>query len=319
MKLPTPTLQIEFATALEGARSTILREALGKTVKNLSIAALDQELASIVPAKTLAALASKHVRGETLFPTPLVLKAQPSLLGYYRLLYGYSQKQFYTSATGCSPFKLMEQKGKLSSKAEALLPGLCATFSDAGVMLLAGLQDQLEGTDLFHELSLLTLGAQYRGGANNKRGAAGIKAVFEVIRTIVEDGITASGDTSIEVTNAAQKKVTIVLASDPDIFIRSHLGSGKTRPIVAIEVKAGEDQSNIHNRIGEAEKSHQKAKAAGVTECWTVINVPQADVAKLAQESPSTDRFFQLLDLTDSGSAAYADFRETVRDLVGLA
>jgi hypothetical protein len=288
-------------------------------VKSLSIVALDQELASIVPAEAHAALAAKHVRAETLFPVPLVLRAQPSLIGYYRLLYGYSQKQFYTSATGCSPFKLMEQKGKLSSNAETLLSDLCIAFAEAGAVLLPGVEGQLKSADLFHELSLLTLGAQYRGGANNKRGAAGIKAVFEVMRTIVEDGITASGDASIEVTNAAQKKVTIVLASDPDIFIKSHLGSGKTRPIVAIEVKAGEDQSNIHNRIGEAEKSHQKAKAAGVTECWTVINVPQADVGKLTQESPSTDRFLQLLDLTDSTSAAYADFRETIRDLVGLA
>jgi hypothetical protein len=32
---------------------------------------------------------------------------------------------------------------------------------------------------------------------------------------------------------------------------------------VAVEIKGGKDYSNIHNRIGEAEKSHQKAKKEG--------------------------------------------------------
>ena len=288
-------------------------------MQELPIAALDVELASIVPGSALAKLASKHLRAETFFPVPIVLKSQPSLLGYYRLLYGYSQKQFYTSATGCTVFKMMELKGKLSSKAEPLLSDLCAAFATAGTGLLLGVEDHIGGGDLLHELSLLTLGAQYRGGANNKRGAAGIKAVFEVMRGIVADAIIAAGDTAIDVGNAAGKRVNIALASDPDIFIKSYLTSTKTRPIVAIEVKAGEDQSNIHNRIGEAEKSHRKAKAAGVTECWTIINVPQVDVEKLKQESPTTDRFFQLLDLTSPDTVAFADFREIVRDLVGLS
>lgn len=253
-----------------------------------------------------------------MFPAPLVLDAQPTLLGYYRLLYGYSQKQFYTSESGCSRFKSMETKGVVSSGARASLSELCAAFGERGVALLAGVADHLHNPHLFHELSLLTLGAQYRGGANNQRGAAGIRAVFEVIRGIVADSVENAGEVSMDLRNAAGKRVTIVVRSDPDIFIKSHLESGQTRPIVAIEVKAGEDRSNIHNRIGEAEKSHQKARAQGVTECWTVINVPPADIPTLKRESPSTDRFFQLLELTDPASAQFADFRERVRDLVGI-
>lgn len=318
MKLPEPTLQIEFAAALEGARATILREALAKTVKQVLIPEVDQQLAQLVPPEALSILASRHIRGEVVFPTPLVLRAQPSLLGYYRLLYGYSQKQFYTTKTGCSTFKSMEQSGKLQKLADSRLDDLCKAFAQAGATLLASVEDSL-AKDLFHELSLLTLGAQYRGGANNKRGAAGIKAVFEVMRGIVVEAIEAAGDASIDVKNAAGKRVSIALASDPDIFIKSYLTATKTRPIVAIEVKAGEDQSNIHNRIGEAEKSHQKARLKGVTECWTVINVPAADMSKLAQESPSTDQFYQLLDLTDGTSEVYADFRDRVRDMVGLS
>lgn len=51
MRLPEPTLQIEFATLLEGARSLVLREKLHQTVGELSVSALDKELARIVPAK----------------------------------------------------------------------------------------------------------------------------------------------------------------------------------------------------------------------------------------------------------------------------
>jgi hypothetical protein len=318
VKLPTPTLQIEFATALEGARATILRDALRATVNHVDIAALDGELASFVQPESMRKLAAQGLRGESLFPVPLLLKQQPSLIGYYRLLYGYSQKEFYRTATGCSRFRTMERAGRLTAMAAQSLPDLCRAFANAGGSLLTGVEDHL-GRDLFHELALLTLGAQYRGANNNKRGAAGIKAVFELIRSIVADSIAAAGDAAIEVKNAAGKRVSILVASDPDIFIRSHLAGNRTRPIVAIEVKAGEDQSNIHNRIGEAEKSHRKAKVDGVTECWTIINVPGADLAKLKQESPTSDRFFQLLELTDPDSDAFAEFRDIVRDLVGLS
>lgn len=318
MKLPQPTLQVEFATALEGARATVLREALRTTLKRVDIAALDRELASFVDQASMRILASRGLRGEALFPVPLLLKAQPSLLGYYRLLYGYSQKELYRAAIGCSRFRAMERAGRLNNAAELMLPELCRAFAAAGAALLAGIEDYL-GRDLFHELGLLTLGAQYRGASNNKRGAAGIKAVFELIRSIVADSIATAGDAAIEVTNAAGKRVSILVASDPDIFIKSYPSGNRTRPIVAIEVKAGEDQSNIHNRIGEAEKSHRKAKAAGVTECWTIINVPGANLDKLKQESPTSDRFFQLPELTDLDSEAFAEFRDLIRDLVGLA
>lgn len=319
MKLPDPLLQIGFATLLNGSRKTVLRDALRDTVRQLSIKALDAELAQYVPDRALGKLAAFRLRGEAVFPTPLVLKAQPTLIGYYRLLFGYSQKQFYGAATGCGPLGAMEKRGTLSTAAEAMLPELCRAFADSGTLLLDAIEDHLHNPELLHELSLLTLGAQYRGGANNERGAAGIKTVFGVIRSIVEASIVSEGETVIEVENAAGKRVQIALAADPDILIKSFLTETKTRPVVAIEVKAGEDQSNIHNRIGEAEKSHQKARAQGVTECWTIINVAQADLATLRLESRSTDRFFQLLDLVKADSDAFADFADHVRERVGLA
>lgn len=318
MNLPDPTLQIEFATLLDGARSLVLAEALRETVGSLSAKTIDQELAQFVDDSALTRIASFGSRGEVIFPVPSLLTEKPSLIGYYRLLYGYSQKQFYTSATGCSPFKAMETRGVLTPAAAGKLPDLCKAFATAGSKLLNGLGDKARYATLFQELALLTLGAQFRGGANNQRGAAGIRTVFEVVRKVVSAGIVSEGESLIEVKNAAGKRVSIEIAADPDIFIYTILENGDQRPIVAIEVKAGEDHSNIWNRIGEAEKSHQQAKARGVTECWTIINDDKAGLEKLRMSSPTTNRFYQLLELADSASEQFSDFAPRVRDMIGL-
>lgn len=47
--------------------------------------------------ENLSLLASKGLRGEIVFATPIILKSNPYLLGYYRLLLGYSQKYFVTT------------------------------------------------------------------------------------------------------------------------------------------------------------------------------------------------------------------------------
>ncbi len=80
--------------------------------------------------------------------------------------------------------------------------------------------------------------------------------------------------------------VKIAVASDPDIEIMEVLNSG-TRGLVSLEIKGGQDISNIHNRIGEAEKSHQKAKQRGYFEFITLINV-DIDYDILRAESPTT-------------------------------
>jgi hypothetical protein len=93
------------------------------------------------------------------------------------------------------------------------------------------------------------------------------------------------------------------------------MSSQNSRNIVAIEIKAGTDFSNIHNRLGEAEKSHQKARKAGYTECWTVINTDRIDMELARRESPSTDRFYQLARLT---AGLDEDFRERIILLTGI-
>lgn len=122
----------------------------------------------------------------------------------------------------------------------------------------------------------------------------------------------------IELTNAAGRRVFIQFASDPDIRIREKMTPNNLRNIIAIEVKAGIDISNIHNRIGEAEKSHQKAKADGYVERWTVINVDRADITTLGRESPSTDRFYRLSQIDAGNGEEYQDFYNRLVALTGI-
>jgi hypothetical protein len=318
LNFPDPLLQLGFATLLDGARDKVLLSALRSTVASLPTVEVDTQLAKFAPASALAVLSGYGLRGETVFAVPLVLTANPSLIGYYRLLLGYSQKQFYTSKTGASCLRTMEVKGVLTSKAAASLEEACEEFGRVADMLVQGLGSKLSGNALTHELSLLTLGAQFRGGANNKRGSDGVKAVFAVFERMFEKEIEDSGERSLTIRNAAGKVVEIELAADPDIMIKSTMSDGQVRPVVAIEVKAGEDHSNIWNRVGEAEKSHVKARDSEINERWTIVNDPQAPEEKLKSMSPSTTRFYQLLELTDEQSSQFKDFRSRVRDMVGL-
>jgi hypothetical protein len=170
---------------------------------------------------------------------------------------------------------------------------------------------------LLDDLTLLTVGPQLRGGSNVKKGARGIVQVFEAINQIVSGAAIQVNASQIVVRNAAGRRVLIEFAPDPDIVIREEMDSGFSEKI-AIEIKAGEDFSNIHNRIGEAEKSHQKARQRGFVECWTVVNVDRIDLATAHQESPTTNRFYKLSDILKNDGPEYADFRNRVRLLIGI-
>lgn len=303
---------------LDASRDRVLTAALRKAVSNVDIGELDDELAAFVPVAARSKLAGAGVRAETFFPVPLLLRAKPTLLGYYRLLYGYSQKQFYQSGRGMGLFRLMEVKGVLRAQAEQALLELCNVFAAAGSVFVNGLGKGVASPTVSDELCLLTLGAQFRGSANNVRGNDGIKAVFAVLTAVFEPEIQESGKNLLVIRNFAGRAVKVEIATDPDVLIRTEMGDGSDRLVVAIEVKAGEDHSNIWNRVGEAEKSHLKIRGGGVAECWTIINDPQAAEDKLRQQSPSTNRFYQLVDLTNPDSDGRSDFAARLRDMVGL-
>lgn len=318
INIPVPDLQIDFSSALHQARDLYLQESLGKTVNKISIRKIDEELSNFVPQSSLSALAKHGLRGELVFPVPCLLEGNPFLLGYYRLLLGFSQKLFYTKESGVSCFKSMEEKGGITEKLKNGLDDLCRELIHCSIALIDGIGVDRISKELLDDLTLLTLGAQLRGGANVKKGIKSIIDVFQAITRIVKHATTDSAANRIEIRNAADRTVFIEFASDPDIVIREEMRSGIFRNIIAIEVKGGTDFSNIHNRLGEAEKSHQKAKNVGYVECWTVVNVDRVDMTLAESESPTTNRFYRLSALKLAKGQEYEDFKNRIVALTGI-
>ena len=97
----------------------------------------------------------------------------------------------------------------------------------------------------------------------------------------------------------------------------TYLDICEPKKIVAIEIKAGKDIANIHNRLGEAEKSHQKAKLDAFSECWTIINV-DLDYSVAGKETPSTNRFYKLSNILDTRSDEFVDFKDQIISITGI-
>jgi hypothetical protein len=316
--IPVPELQINFSKLLKELQEKYLQEALSKTIEKIELATLDRELSEYVPAKQLKSLAKYGIRGERIYPVPYLLESNPFLIGYYRLLLGFSQKEFYSTNFGVSGFKTMEEKGIITERNKNAVPDLCKSLIKSAVALVDGIGIDNINSTILDNLTLLTIGPQLRGGANVQKGTAGIVDVFKAIYDIVQQSVVSSDTHSIELKNAAGRKVMIEFASDPDIIIKEEMTEGKYRNIIAIEVKGGKDFSNIHNRVGEAEKSHQKAKQSGYVECWTVVNVDRIDIDMAKRESPSTNTFYLLSSLQAAKGTEYQDFKDHIISLTGI-
>ncbi|MEM7658652.1 MAG: XcyI family restriction endonuclease, partial [Bacteroidota bacterium] len=166
------------------------------------------------------------------------------------------------------------------------------------------------------ELQLLTIGPQLRGSANNILGQKATKQVFDLIRTLVRPYLYSESGKKLLLQNESSREVEIKFASDPDIVIVEKLTSSN-RNLISIEIKGGRDISNIHNRMGEAEKSHQKAKQLGFFEFMTILSVP-FDYHVLQQESPTTSHFFNLDQLMNPNSKEYVEFSEKLASIIGI-
>jgi hypothetical protein len=315
-KIPKPDLQVTFFHRLTEIRKTYLLDALLSLVAKLEIPKIDTELSKYVSNSALQKIAGWGLRGEIVFAVPYVLRESPKLLGYYRLLLGFSQKQFYSGQYGFGPFKPMEENGQLSEHNEVALSDLCRALCRSAELFIQGVGPLSQ--ESVHELTLLTLGPQLRGGALNILGTRATRRVFNLISSIVVPAAVSVTDRSLEIQNAAGRAVKVEFASDPDICIKEQLPSGRSRNLVAIEIKGGRDYSNIHNRIGEAEKSHQKARKQGYVECWTMVGVLDLDMDLARRESPTTDRFYLIENIIDEDSADFEDFRENLLSRVGI-
>lgn len=171
--LPNPELQSDFARYLLRARDEYLQEALLVSVGGLSIQDVDAELHRFAPPTALNAMASAGLRGELLLATPVLLSANPRLLAYYRLVLGYSQKEFYTTRTGAAKFKRMETQGEIPERLNGDLPELCQALCAAADYFIHSINPRGLRAAFLEQLAILTLGAQLRGGANVKKGESG--------------------------------------------------------------------------------------------------------------------------------------------------
>jgi len=309
----SPNLQVSFYFKLQSIRDAWFHEALRTAMEQLDLRVVDAELAAMVESDFLRKVASFGVRGEVFFAVPCLMQRNPGLLGYYRLLLGFSQKEFYNKGP-FGRFKSMEERGEIGQSAMPHLGDLCASLIGSAESLVTAL-DNLS-TDVVKELQLLTLGPQLRGSENTRIGQEATQAVFDLVRSIVQAYLLDETKRTLILENDSGRSVIVEFASDPDIRISEKLESS-VRPLVSVEIKGGADASNVHNRIGEAEKSHQKARARGFFEFWTISRVRVADDL-WRRESPTTTQFFALDELTDSSSREHARFRETLCSVLGI-
>lgn len=308
-----PSLQLSFYHRLQALRRLYLHDALKATIQDVDIQALDDQLAQYVGATQLKRVASFGLRGEIFFPVPILLEANPFLLGYYRLLFGLSQKEFYQKGP-FGRFKRLEDQGIIAKGLEHDILPLCLSLIKTAQLLVEGIDDL--SLSVAHDLQLLTLGPQLRGSRNTELGQGATQEVFDLIAGAVTPYLKDKTQRTIRIENDSHRSVLIEFFSDPDVRITEQLPS-HNRPLVSIEIKGGADVSNVHNRLGEAEKSHQKARNAGFFEFWTILRA-SVDLERARGESPTTSRFFNLDRIQDPATPDHKEFRDVLASLLGI-
>ena len=209
----------------------------------------------------------------------------------------------------------MEESRLLSAKTQPLLSDFCRAMA-APLAELVRQIPKLNNRDL-QEPPLLTFGSQLQGSNNTQIGKTAMKELFVAIKEVVSKYIQQAAETRLTLKNSAGRTVFISLAHDPDVSIQEQV-SNRTHHKVAIEVKGGTDVSNAHNRAGEAEKSHQKAKREGFPEFWTVISKQGLELHKLQSESPTTNHWFDVGELLARSGRDWEDFRQRLAGACGI-
>jgi XcyI-like restriction endonuclease len=308
--------QVVFHQMLVAARKTVLMDALSVALGKLDPALIKKQIGKYIPSDAQKTLAAAGIRDEHVFPVPAVLQQAPTLIGYYRLLLGVSQKRFYRKGTGMGPFAGMEKRGIINSDKLPDLDFFCSTMSEPLADLLRQISPSITARDV-SELPLLTFGAQLYGSNNNAIGKQATLDVFLSVGEIVKKFVITQDAKKITIKNASKRKVVIALATDPDIRVQEEF-EGKLRNKVAIEIKGGTDNSNAHNRAGEAEKSHQKAKGLGFRDFWTIISLAGVNITKLEQESPTTNSWFDVAQVLAREGDYWKEFRSRFAGEVGI-
>jgi hypothetical protein len=315
LRPPGASRQVSFHQLLVAARKRVLLDALSEALGVVDPAVIKDEISQFIPAEVQKTLAAMGIRDEFVFPLPAVIKAKPTLVGYYRLLLGAPQKSFYKGSTGMGMFKSMEELGTLSTKQEANVPAFCAAMASS----LCDLVRQIPSfsTRDLRELPLLTFGSQLQGSNNTLIGKKAMQEVFLAVSELLGRHVVKKEGNRLAVKNSAGRIVHITLSHDPDVSVQEEVG-GRVHNKVAIEVKGGTDVSNVHNRAGEAEKSHLKAKKKGFIQFWTIISKAGADVSKLMQESQTTNEWFDITEILSRAGPDWDEFRQHFAGAVGI-
>lgn len=312
----SPSRQVVFHQMLVAARKSMLTDALSEALGQLDPNVTKKQILAYVPAGAQKILAAAGIRDEHVFPVPAVLETKPTLVGYYRLLLGISQKRFYRKGTGMGPFKSMETRGILNPKKRPDLERFCGVMAENLAELVRQVSPKITARDV-SELPLLTLGAQLYGSNNNAIGKQATREVFLAVAEIVKTFVVSRDSTKIVIQNASKRRVIVALSSDPDIRIQEEF-EGKLRNVLAIEIKGGTDVSNAHNRAGEAEKSHRKAKKQDFRDYWTIISLSGVDLGMLQQESPTTNSWFDVAQVLARDGKDWREFRSRFAGAVGI-
>jgi len=188
----SPDLQVGFFYRLKSIKDLYFHEALSQTIKKIRVSEIDFELNKYVSDESLQKLASLSLRGEAIFPLPLLLKTNPFLIGYYRLLLGFSQKEFYSKGP-FGVFRSMEEYGNLSRNAVDNLEIFCKSLIKTAESLITQIGEFNIST--LAELQLLTVGPQLRGSMNNEYGQIATQKTFSLIKDFVKSYILSSTPT----------------------------------------------------------------------------------------------------------------------------
>lgn len=318
-----PDTQIDLYAKLQAVRNRYLYEAMKATISDpdFDLETLEKHIKKFVPAGQRKKLTAASLSVNVFFPVPYLLQKNPSLLGYYRLLLGFSKKAFY----GQGPFGRfapLESRGTLPSSVSDNIAGLCVSLCQSAIILV---DDITPGNlQVVNELILMTLGAEFRGSRNVQTGVQIASEVRDLLIGLLSDYDPApDGKNSNRLTfrNDSGRTVVLEMGSDPDVTFTQIAGKDEHK-VLAAEIKGGRDISNIWNRLGEAEKSHETARLKGFNERWTISRIDLTSdprqLEKAHQKSPSTTRFYCLESIVRPSTPECADFRNRLGTLLGV-
>ena len=213
-------------------------------------------------------------------------------------------------------FKTMEVNGTINVRQKTTLSEFCTVMGKALGELVVGISPTISFRDV-NELPLLTIGSYFQGGNNNVIGQAVTSSLFKAVIDILEEYIVKKEQNRLTIQTPMGRTFVFTAASDPDLTIEEQIPGGNRR-VVAIEIKGGTDRSNAHNRAGEAEKSHLKAKEKGFEHCWTIFHTTGLDMAVLRRESPTTELWFDTGHLIAREGVAWVEIQRAVRTVMEI-